>query len=317
MSLRLMIPALDEEALVRLRDAAPAVELVIAQSPGEALAGAAEVDASFGFLSPEFVNAASPRLRWVQVPSAGVERYLFPELIESDITLTNAKGIYGSHLAEHNLAFILALSRNFHLLARRQAEETWESRDNLVPHEIKGETVLIIGLGGTGYDTAWRCHALGMRVLGISSGRRPHPDFIEKAGGRERLHEFLAEADYVCLCCALTPETRHYLSDAEFAAMKPTAYVTNVTRGGTIDQEALVRALQSGQIAGAGLDVTEPEPLPKGHPLWQMENVILTPHTSGHSPHSDRRIMELLCENLRRFAAGEPLMNVVDKRSGF
>jgi phosphoglycerate dehydrogenase-like enzyme len=317
MPLRFLIPTLNEEALTQLRTAAPDVELAVAENKAEALTCVAEVDGCYGFLSPELVKAASPRLRWVQVGSAGVESYLFPELIESDITLTNAKGVYGSHLAEHNVAFILALSRNFHLLARRQADEVWENRENLVPHEIKGETVLIIGLGGTGYDTAWRCYALGMRVVGISSGQRPHPDFIEKAGGRERLHEFLGEADYVCVCCALTPETRHYLSDAEFAAMKATAYVTNVTRGGTIDQEALVRALQSGQIAGAGLDVTDPEPLPKGHPLWQMENVILTPHTSGHSPHSDRRILELVCENLRRFAAGEPLLNVVDKRSGF
>jgi phosphoglycerate dehydrogenase-like enzyme len=305
------------EAVERLRAAAPGVELVVAADKAQAVARAGDVDAAYGLLSADLVKAASPRLRWVQVGSAGVESYLFPELIESDITLTNAKGIYASHLAEHHVAFILAFSRNFHLLARRQAQEVWESRDNLVAHEIKGETVLIIGLGGTGYDTAWRCHALGMRVLGISSGRRPHPDFIEKVGGRERLYEFLAEADYVCLCCALTNETRDYLSNAEFAAMKPTAYVTNVTRGGTIDQEALVRALQSGQIAGAGLDVTDPEPLPKGHPLWQMENVILTPHTSGHSPHSDRRMLELLCENLRRFAAGEPLLNVVDKHSGF
>lgn len=317
MPLRFLIPSLKEDALERLRAAAHQVELVRAADKAEAIALVSGVDAAYGFLSPELVTAASPRLRWVQVGSAGVESYLFPQLIESDITLTNAKGIYASHLAEHHLAFILAFSRNFHLLARRQADEVWESRDNLVAHEIKGETVLIIGLGGTGYDTAWRCAALGMRVLAISSGQRPHPDFIEKVGGRERLHEFLGEADYVCLCCALTPETRHYLSDGEFSAMKPTAYVTNVTRGGTIDQEALVRALRAGQIAGAGLDVTDPEPLPKGHPLWQMENVILTPHTSGQSPHSDRRVLDLVCENLRRFAAGEPLLNVVDKRSGF
>jgi phosphoglycerate dehydrogenase-like enzyme len=172
-------------------------------------------------------------------------------------------------------------------------------------------------MGGTGWDTAWRCHVLGMRVLAITSTPRPFPDFVARSGGKERLHEFLGEADYACLCCALTPETRHLFGAAEFRAMKPTAYVTNVTRGGVIDMEALLEALRTGEIAGAGLDVTEPEPLPAGHPLWKLENVILTPHTSGHSPHSDRRMLELFEENLRRFARGEPLLNVVDKRRGF
>jgi phosphoglycerate dehydrogenase-like enzyme len=123
-------------------------------------------------------------------------------------------------------------------------------------------------------------------------------------------------ADHVAICCALTEETHHLFSEAEFGLMKRTAFIHNVTRGGIIDHEALVRALRDGQIAGAGLDVTEPEPLPAGHPLWQMPNVLITPHTSGHSPHSGRRMFDLLKENLRRFAAGEPLLNVVDKQVG-
>lgn len=315
-ALRVLIPRMPDDRLTQLRAAAPEVELVIAANAAEAMAKAPGVDGAYGFCTPE-VCAAGGRLRWIQVGSAGIESYLFPELVESDIVLTNAKGTYGPHLAEHNLAFILAFSRNFHILARRQQQEVWESRANLPSHELAGETVLVIGMGGTGWDTAWRAHALGMRVISITSTLRPFPDFIRKSAGRERLHEFLAEADYVCLCCALTHETRGLFGDAEFAAMKPTAYITNVTRGGVIQTEALVRALQQGTIAGAGLDVTDPEPLPKGHVLWQMENVILTPHTSGQSPHADRRLFELLLENLRRFARGEALLNVVDKHAGY
>jgi phosphoglycerate dehydrogenase-like enzyme len=313
---RVLIRPTAPEILLRLRAAVPEIELVVAADHDTAVRLAPEVDGSFGWITPEVCTAGS-RLRWIQAASAGIESYLFPELVESPIVLTNAKGTYASHLAEHNLAFILAFSRNFHILARRQQQEVWESRSNLVPHEIAGETVLVVGMGGTGWDTAWRCHVLGMRVLAITSTPRPFPDFVARSGGKERLHEFLGEADYACLCCALTPETRHLFGAAEFRAMKPTAYVTNVTRGGVIDMEALLEALRTGEIAGAGLDVTEPEPLPAGHPLWKLENVILTPHTSGHSPHSDRRMLELFEENLRRFARGEPLLNVVDKRRGF
>jgi phosphoglycerate dehydrogenase-like enzyme len=314
--MRVLLPSMDDEQLSSLGAAAPGLDLVTAASGEEALAKIRDADGVYAFLSPELLRAAG-RLRWVQVGSAGVESYLFPELIESDVILTNAKGIYGTQLAEHTLAFILAFNRNFHLLARRQQQEVWESRDNLVPHELRGETVLVVGLGGTGYDVAWRCHALGMRVIAVTRTFRPFPDFIEKAAGMERLHDYLPKADYVALCCALTHETRGLFGAAELRAMKRTAYITNVTRGGVIVTDDLVRALREGEIAGAGLDVTDPEPLPKGHPLWQMENVILTPHSSGHSPHADRRMLELLAENLRRFERGEPLLNVVDKRAGF
>jgi phosphoglycerate dehydrogenase-like enzyme len=133
----------------------------------------------------------------------------------------------------------------------------------------------------------------------------------------ERLLDLLPEADHIAVCCALTSETHHLFDDAAFARTKPTAYIHNVTRGGIIDTEALMRALREGRLAGAGLDVTDPEPLPVGHPLWQMPNVLITAHTSGHSPHSGRRMLALLKENVRRFAAGEPLLNVVDKRAEY
>jgi phosphoglycerate dehydrogenase-like enzyme len=314
--IRFLIPRLPVEQVTQLRAIAADVEVAVADSQEEALEHAPDMHAAYGFISPEIV-CAGPRLRWLQAGSAGIEGYLFPELVEREIILTNARGVYASHLAEHHLAFIFAFSRNLHVLRHRQQEEVWESRANLVPHELAGETLLVVGLGGTGMDTAWRAHALGMRVIGVTSTLRPFPGFIEKAGGRERLHEYLGEADYVAICCAHTRETYRMFSDPEFAAMKPAAYLSNVTRGGIVDTEALVRALEQRQIAGAGLDVTDPEPLPRGHPLWHMETVILTPHSSGHSPHADRRMFDLLRENLRRFARDEPLLNVVDKHRGF
>jgi phosphoglycerate dehydrogenase-like enzyme len=167
--------------------------------------------------------------------------------------------------------------------------------------EMAGETLLIVGLGGTGLEVARRAAAFDMRI--IATSRRPKPPTPGP------------QADHVALCCALTPETRHLMSDREFALMKKTAYVHNVTRGGVIDQEALIRALRAGTIAGAGLDVTEPEPLPPGNPLWAMPNVLITAHTSGHSPRAGDRMFDLLADNLRRFAEGKPLLNVVKKKA--
>jgi phosphoglycerate dehydrogenase-like enzyme len=182
--------------------------------------------------------------------------------------------------------------------------------------EMAGETLLVVGLGGTGLALAKRAAAFDMRILAVTRSPKPPTPGVEYVGRAVVLHTLLPRADHVAICCALTPETYHLFSDGEFRLMKPTAFIHNVTRGGIVDHEALVRALRTGEIAGAGLDVTEPEPLPLGHPLWQMPNVLITPHSSGHSPHSGRRMFDLLRENLRRFAAGEPLLNVVDKRVG-
>lgn len=312
----LIIPQLSEGDVARIQAAAPGVELRAAASPAEAEALACDADACFGFMSPALCRAGS-RLRWVQVASAGIERYGFPELVNSDIVLTNASGTYGSHLAEHLLAFILAFSRNFHLLFPAQQERRWMRRSEVPAHELAGETVLIVGLGGTGRDLARKTHALGMRVVAATRTPKPGEECVDRLVGMDQLHEVLPDADYVALCCAYTRETHHLFGAPEFARMKPTAYITNVARGGVIDQEALIAALAAGEIAGAGLDVTTPEPLPADHPLWTTPNVLITPHSSGHSPHSDRRLMDLLCENLRRFTAGEPLLNEVDKQRDF
>ncbi|MGH2356249.1 MAG: D-2-hydroxyacid dehydrogenase [Chloroflexota bacterium] len=313
--MRMLLPTMSADRLAQLRAVAPNVELVTYADEADALSKAAEADAFYGRPTPELLRAA-PRLRWIQVGSAGVEAYLFPALVESDIVFTNAKVIYGSHLADHLMAFILAFNRNLPHLWRCQQQEAWESRANLRPMEMAGETLLIVGLGGTGMAVARRAAGFEMRILAVTRSDKPRPEGVSEVGRPHELHRLLPEADHVATCCALTRQTYHLFGEREFALMKPTAVIHNVTRGGVIDHQALVRALRAGEIAGAGLDVTEPEPLPAGHPLWQMPNVLITPHASGHSPRSGRRMFALLQENLRRFAAGEPLANVVDQRAG-
>ena len=315
--MQVLLPSMPPDRLAQLQAAAPTLQLHLYPDPAAALAMAAQgpVEGYYGTPTPALLRAA-PGLRWVQVASAGVEQYLFPELVASEVILTNAKVIYGSHLADHLMAFILAFNRSLPHLFRCQQQEVWETRDNLRAMEMEGETLLVVGLGGTGLAVARRAAAFDMRVLAVTRSPKPETPGVDHIGTPDELPALLPQADHVAICCALTRETYHLFSAPQFRLMRPTAYIHNVTRGGVIDHEALVLALREGELAGAGLDVTEPEPLPAGHPLWQMPNVLITPHASGHSPHSGRRMFDLLRENLRRFGAGEPLLNVVDKRVG-
>ena len=312
MPLKILISSPSPERLTRLRAISPDVEFLVASKGDEALKLIPDADAAYGYCSKELIQAG-PKLRWIQVGSAGVERYPFDLMKERGITFTNAKDIYGIQLADHNMAFILAFSRQFPFLFRAQQSRTWESRKNYPPGELAGETILVVGLGGTGLETARRAKGFGMRVLATRRKTDlPVPDFVDGLHGPEALHDLLPESDWVAVCLPLTVHTRDTFSDPEFGLMKDSAYIVCVTRGGIINTEALMRALDAKQIAGAGLDVTDPEPLPEAHPLWGYENVILTPHASGHSPHAGSRMFDLLCENVRRFAAGEPLKHVVD-----
>ncbi len=312
MPLKVLISSTSEEHLSRLRGISPDVEFLIASDRDEALRLVPDADAANGFCTEELIESG-PNLRWIQVGSAGVERYPFDLMKARGITFTNAKDIYGIQLADHNMAFILAFSRQLPFLFRAQQNQEWENRNNFPPGELSGETILVVGLGGTGLETARRARGFGMRV---TATRRkvdlPVPEFVDAVHGPEALHDLLPEADWVAVCLPLTVHTRDTFTDREFDLMKATAHIVCVTRGGIINTEALMRALDKGQIAGAGLDVTDPEPLPTDHALWDYDNVIITPHASGHSPQAGGRLFDLLCENIRRFAAGEPLKNIVD-----
>lgn len=308
---KMIIPNLGEDALAKLRNTVPDMAFLIANNKDEALKLAPQADAIYTFCTPELL-AAAPKLKWVQALSAGVERYPFEELDKRGITFTNASGVYGAHLADHLMAFILAFSRQLPVLFRAQQTHEWKSRKTYPPGDLRGQTLLIDGLGGTGQDLAQRAHGFDMRVIATRRHTdRPKPNTVEAVYAHDQLHEILPQADWVAVCVPLTDETKDRYDDAEFALMKNTAYITNIARGKIINTQALMSALDNNQIAGAGLDVTDPEPLPADHPLWDYENVIITPHASGHSPKADENILNLICENAQRFIKGDPLKNEV------
>jgi D-2-hydroxyacid dehydrogenase (NADP+) len=308
----IMIPDMNEEKLNRLTTDFPDVDFLHPLDNDEVIAMAPRIEATYGFCTPELINAATD-LRWIQVGSAGVERYPFDLIREKGITFTNAKEIYGPQLADHNMALILAFSRQLPFLFKAQQNNVWESRKNFPPGELAGETMLVVGLGGTGLETARRAKGFGMHVLATRRNMTiPCPDFVDALHPPDALHDLLPEADWVAVCLPLTKHTRDAFGDEEFALMKSSAYIVCVTRGGIINTEAVTRAIEEKEIAGAGLDVTDPEPLPEDHALWAYDNVIITPHASGHSPKAGPRMFELFCENVRRFVGGRDLLNVVD-----
>jgi phosphoglycerate dehydrogenase-like enzyme len=281
----------------------------------ESLEGAEVLFLRWG-LSPEATRrllARVPNLRWIHTISAGVDHLLFPELRESEAILTNASGVFNVPIAETVMAYILAVVKRLPEFWAHQRERRWEK---LPLRELRGLTVGIVGLGDIGTEVARLCRAFGMHVLGLR--RRPAPsDLADEVLPPDRLQDLLARSDFVVIAVPLTAETRGMIGRAELAAMKPDAWLVNISRGAIVDEEALVEALKEGRIGGACLDVFAEEPLPPESPLWDMPNVIITPHNSWSSPHIEEREIALFLENLRRYVAGEPLLNVVDKQAGY
>jgi phosphoglycerate dehydrogenase-like enzyme len=315
--LSLIIPAAEAGELAELESAAPGVELIQCRSEVEAIAHAAGAHACYGFLSRRLIRAGKA-LKWVQQPSAGVEHLIeIPELVESDIILTNMQRAYGPEIADQALAYLLAFTRSFTHFVRSQPSQQWTSRQpGVVFDELLGKTLLVIGLGGIGSEIARRAAAFGMRVLATDPKVWERPLFVDELHKPDAFHSLLPRAHVVASAVPLTKASRKMIGSREFGMMKPGVILINVSRGAVVDTDALVAALDSKQVAAAGLDVTDPEPLPKGHPLWSR-NVIITPHTAGQSPGGERRRHEVFRENLRRFAAGEMLLNVVDKKAGY
>lgn len=304
-----------EADLDRVRAVSGSLVVVRSESREHALELAADAEVILAGHWSDQLWKAAPHLRWVQSGGAGVERFLTSDFIASPIILTNAAGVYAIPIADHVMAFVLHFSRGFGRLLRSQLEHRWG--EEVEPDELTGKTLGIVGLGGIGAEVARRAKGFGMRVIAVR--RRPERPsrFADEVRGPDALPWLLAESDYAALCSALTPATRHLIGEEELSRMKPTAYITNIGRGGLIDEPALIAALQAARIAGAGLDVFATEPLPADSPLWDMPNVLITPHTSGSSPRSHDRLMELFCENVRRYLAGERLLNVVDKKAGY
>jgi phosphoglycerate dehydrogenase-like enzyme len=259
------------------------------------------------------LNAAK-KLRWVQTPFASQENHMFPELSESNILLTNAAGIYNEEIADHVFALMLGFTRQIPRFTRNQDKRYWEPNSDFRVDYLAGKTLGIIGLGGIGGEVAKRAPCFGMRVVATRAHpERDKPDDVDQVWGPDGLHQLLLESDVVVNCTPETPRTRKMIGDKELRAMKRTAILINIGRGAVIDLAALTDALKNSVIAGAGLDVFEIEPLPSDHPLWEMKNVIITPHMASVADIYPARRVDVFRENLTRYLQGKPLLNVVDK----
>jgi phosphoglycerate dehydrogenase-like enzyme len=312
----LIHPPRGERWLSALRERVPSVEVVEAASPEEALGQIGDADAFYGRITPPLL-AAARRLRWIQAPMAGLEGSMFPELIGSDVVLSNMRGIYSEEIADHAYCMLLMLARGMPALMRAQQARDWRGGRSVRPTHLGDATLGIVGLGGIGREVARRAAASGMRILAVDPRPEERPADVETVWSVEQLPAMLAQSDFVVICAPHTPQTQGMFDSRAFAAMKPGSYLINISRGVIVQLAALVDALQSGRLAGAALDVYEVEPLPREHLLWSMENVILTPHVAAVAVDYEARRLQVLSDNLARFAAGETPRNVVDKASWF
>jgi phosphoglycerate dehydrogenase-like enzyme len=272
-------------------------------------------------LRPEQFRVAR-KLRWIHSPAAAVHQFLFAELVNSDVILTNAREVHGPVVAEHVIALMFALAKRIPEDVRNQQKHVWAQeqlwRQGKCPREVAGGTVGLVGLGSIGRNVAKRASGLGMNVIAVREHpERPKPEFVDEVLPTTSLNEMLGRSDYVVLSPPLTPATRGMIGRDQFAAMKSDGYLINVGRGPLIDEAALQEALREHKIAGAALDVFEKEPLPPDSPLWDLDDLLITPHTAGMTGKLWERHYVLFSENLRRYLGGEPLLAQVDKKLGY
>jgi phosphoglycerate dehydrogenase-like enzyme/glyoxylase-like metal-dependent hydrolase (beta-lactamase superfamily II) len=312
---RIVVPNLMPARLAELKRVAPDVLFVPVKTAEDAAREAEDADAVIGFCTPEIVGAGK-NLRWIQVVHAGVEKDLSPELINSKVLLTNTQRLYGPNVADQAFALLLCLTRGLREAVPASQAGVW-TKVETPPRELHGKTMLVVGLGGIGQQISRRAHAFGMRVMAIDAKDMERPSFVYSLDRPESLMKLLPQADVVVLACPLTKQTRGLIGKEQLEAMKKTAYLINIARGGIVKTPDLVEAIEKKQLAGAGLDVTDPEPLPDGHPLWKFTNVVISPHIGGQSEEARERQWRLWRENIRRFAAGERLLCVVDKEKGY
>jgi phosphoglycerate dehydrogenase-like enzyme len=329
-----LYPPVESERLDKVQKAAGAMIVVNAADETSALRQIEDAEAFFGKMTPSLLGAAK-KLRWVQSPTASLEHYVFPALIEHPCQLTNMRGLFSDVIADHVFGYILCFARNLHRYLRRQMEARWEPVGGETPTagfitgpaqispidrahiHLADATMGVFGLGQIGSEIARRGLAFGMRVVAVDPYAKSAPDGIEGPWPADRLPALLAASDFVVIAAPHTPETEKLFRREQFRQMKKSAYLINIGRGAIVDLADLTAALEAGEIAGAGLDVFEVEPLPPGHPLWKRENVILTPHVAAASTRIAERHLEVLLDNVRRFANGEALRNVVDKAKWF
>jgi phosphoglycerate dehydrogenase-like enzyme len=327
-------PAVDEERLGKIAVAAGSMRVINSATDSDARTELEEADAFFGKITPPLLGAAK-RLRWVQSPTASLEHYIFPELIQHPSVLTNMRGLFSDVIADHVFGYIICFARNFHRYLRHQmsarwapiggesARATFAAGPGLVSEidrshmHLADATLGIVGLGEIGSEVARRGLAFGMRVLAVDPKTAHAPAGVHALWKLDRLAELLGESDFVVIAAPHTPQTARMFRRTQCQQMKRTGYLINIGRGAIVELTDLVTALEHHEIAGAGLDVFQTEPLPADHPLWKMENVIITPHVAGYSPRIAERHLAVLLDNIRRFVRGDSLRNVVNKAVWF
>lgn len=327
-------PALDEVRLSRLQAVSAQLQVVNCHDLTQALKHIVEADAFFGKITPALLQAAQ-KLRWVQSPTASLEHYVFPALIDHPCVLSNMRGLFSDVIADHVMGYVLCFARNLHIYLRQQAERCWAPVGNAAAvtdfvtapgtvtpmdrahRHLADQTLGVVGVGHIGTEIARRAAAFGMTIIGVD----PHPRDVPAARltvwPMDRLPELLATADYTIIAAPHTPETEALFNRALIQQMKPSAILINIGRGAIVRLDDLVAALRAEEIAGAALDVCEIEPLPPEHPLWTMPNVIITPHVAAASPRVPERHLATLLDNVRRFVNGEPPATIVDKRKWY
>jgi phosphoglycerate dehydrogenase-like enzyme len=319
----LMLPPQSErtrEWAARLAEAAPELDIIAPETMAGAEQAIALAEGAYGTIPPALL-ARAEKLRWLQAPQAAPPAgYYYEELVAHPAQITNFREIYNDHIAAHIMSFVLAFARGLQHYLPQQLRREWRpmgrEEDDIVVH-LPEATALIVGVGGIGSETARLAAAFGMKVIGVDERRTEQPPGITELHRAAALDALLPRADFVILTVPHTPETEGFMHRARFQRMKRSAFFINIGRGMTTRLDDLVAALRAGEIAGAGLDVFEQEPLPADHPLWTLPGVLLTPHTAGHGPYLDERRFEVLSDNCRRFAAGRELRNLVDKSRWF
>ena len=304
----------------RLEDAQktfPKVQFTAAANQDDILREIVDADAVFGAINREAFLAAK-QLKWIQNTGAGVERLArIPEIAESDVTVTNTRGAHAATIAEHTFGFLLSLTRQLPELLQAQRKHNWARRIEGPQVGLTGLTLGVVGMGNIGRAIAKRGHAFDMNVIGVDANEVPKPDFVDELSLLDGLDDLMRRSDAVAVAAPITPETAGMLGPEQLRLMKPTAYLLVMSRGGIIDEATLVEMLNEGQLAGAGLDVMATEPLPEDSPLWDVPNLLLTPHCSGRSSYTSTAGQAIFYDNLRRYLAEESLTNLVDLKRGY